>query len=141
MRPVGSEPGTTPSTNGFSISTSLFRKDRWRVRNAVFQGKQLSDATLTRAAHGLAAHVLTGELRMLRLSRISGWLNLVVGAGFAGLGIVVLVTDRGASGLVLGVLGLIGSVIFMFVGAVFAFENPKQIRRNAARALELNKES
>lgn len=78
---------------------------------------------------------------MLRLSRISGWLNLVVGAGFAGLGIVVLVTDRGASGLVLGVLGLIGSVIFMFVGAVFAFENPKQIRRNAARALELNKES
>ena len=86
--------------------------DRWRVRTAVFQGRQVSDATLAPAAHGLATRVLTGGFRVLRLSQVLGWVDLMVATGLAGAGLVLLITSHHAEGLVLGVISLVGSGLF-----------------------------
>jgi hypothetical protein len=52
----------------------------------------------------------------------------------------VLVTCRRTEGLVLGILGLINCGLFMFAGVSRALWT-RQIRRNAAQALELNQDS
>jgi hypothetical protein len=114
--------------------------DRWRVRKAVFQGHQVNDAALARAAHGLATRVLTGGFRVLRLSQVLGWVDLMMGIGFAGTGIFLLITSHDAEGLVLGILSLVNSGLFMFAGMGRALRTPKQIRRNVARALQLNQD-
>jgi len=57
--------------------------ERWRVRDAVFAGRQVSDAALVRAAHGLAARILAGEFGALRLSPVLTWVNVVTAIGFA----------------------------------------------------------
>jgi hypothetical protein len=49
----------------------------------VFAGRQLSDAALVRAAHGLAARILAGEFGALRLSPVLTWVNVVTAIGFA----------------------------------------------------------
>jgi hypothetical protein len=94
--------------------------DRWRVRKVVFQGAQVSEATLTPAARGLATQVLTGGFWVLRLSRLLGWIDLLLAAGLAATGIVMLVTSHHAEGLVVGVLGIISSGLFLFAGMVRA---------------------
>ena len=55
--------------------------DRWRVRKVVFQGGQVSQAALTPAARGLATQVLTGGFWLLRLSRLLGWVDLLLAVG------------------------------------------------------------
>jgi hypothetical protein len=115
-------------------------QDRSRVRSAVFQGRQVSDAALARAAHGLAAKLLTEGFRVLRLSQVLGWVDLMLAIGFAGTGIVVLVTSHHAEGLVLGVLSLINSGLFTFAGVMRALRAPKQVQRDAEKALQLNQE-
>jgi hypothetical protein len=117
----------------------LLPQDRRRVRKAVFGGRQANDATLARAAHGLAARVLAGGFRALRLSQLLGWVDVMTAIGFAGTGIVVLITSQHAEGLVLGILGLVNCGLFMFAGVARA-RMAKQIRRSAAQALQLNQD-
>jgi hypothetical protein len=112
--------------------------DRWRVREAVFQGRQVNDATLARATYELASRVLTGGFRMLRLSQVMVWVDLMAGIGFAGGGLFLLIARRHTDGLVLGILGLINSGLFTFAGVMRALRFPKQIRGNVMKALQLN---
>jgi hypothetical protein len=114
--------------------------DRWRVRTAVFQGRQVSDATLAPAVHGLATRVLTGGFRVLRLSQVLGWVDLMVATGLAGAGLVLLITSHHAEGLVLGVISLVSSGLFMFAGVMRALRFPQQIRHNVVKALQLNQD-
>ena len=115
-------------------------RDRWRVRTAVFKGRQVNDATLARAARGLATRVLTGGFRVLRLSQVLGWVDLMAATGFAGAGLVLLITSHHAEGLVLGVIALVNSGLFMFAGVMRALRFPRQIRRNVVKALQLNQD-
>jgi hypothetical protein len=111
--------------------------ERWRVREAVFEGRQVSDAALVQATHGLAAWVLAGGFRTLRLSPALGWVNAVIAIGFTVTGIVLLVTSRHTEGLALGILGLVNCGLFMFAGVGWAL-SAKQVRHNATQALWLN---
>jgi hypothetical protein len=61
--------------------------------------------------------------------------------GVAGAGFAMLVTNHHAEGFLMGVLGLIGGGLLMFAGVMRALWFPKQIRRNAAKALHLNQHS
>lgn len=85
---------------------SLPPLDRERVRTAVLQGNQVDDPALAPAAHDLAATVLAGGFKVLRLSPVLGWVNMVMAVGLAVTGIVVLVASHQAGGLALGVLAL-----------------------------------
>jgi hypothetical protein len=118
----------------------LAPNDRWRVRKVVFQGAQVSQAALTPAARGLATQVLTGGFWVLRLSRLLGWVDLLLAVGLAATGIVMLITSHHAEGLVLGVLGIISSGLFLFAGMARAVLAPRQLRRNAGQALRLNQD-
>ncbi len=115
--------------------------ERWRVRKAVFRGDHVRDAMLTPAAHGLAIRVLGGGFRILRLSQLLGWVDVAMATGVAGAGIAMLVTNQHAEGFLMAVLGLIGGGLLMFAGVMRALWFPKQIRRNAAKALHLNQHS
>lgn len=78
--------------------------DRWRVRRAVLDGEELSDPLLRTAACGLAAAMLTGQIR--GMSPKTGW--LVLGAA-GGLIVAILAVALGTghysilSGAVVGV--------------------------------------
>lgn len=113
-------------------------RERWRVRNAVFNGSQVSEPALARAVHELATRVLADGFRMLRLSRVLGWIDLAAAAGFAGAGTALLVTGRAQAELVLGALGLVNSVVFLLLGVAYAQVTPRQIRRRAEQARRLN---
>jgi hypothetical protein len=110
-------------------------RDRSRVRKAVLQGQQVNDAALAQAAHGLATRVLAGGFKVQRVTQVLGWANLMLAIWFAGTGIFLL-TD----GMVLGILALVGSGLYLFVGVERALRAPRRIRRNAARALQLNQD-
>ncbi len=111
-------------------------RDRLRVRTAVLAGQQVNDAALTQAAHGLATRVLARGFKVQRMTQVLGWVDLMLAIGFAGTGIFLL-TD----GMVLGLLALVGGGLYLFVGVERAFRAPGRIRRNAARALQLNQDS
>jgi hypothetical protein len=113
--------------------------DRWRVREAVFQGRQVNDATLARAAYGLASRVLTEGFRVLRLSPVLGRVNLMGGIGFAGVGIFLLATSRHTEGLALGVFDLVNSGLLVFSG-MYALRDAERTRRNMTKALQLNQD-
>jgi hypothetical protein len=111
----------------------LSPRDRSRVRKAVFQGQQVNDAALAHAAHGLAARVLAGGFKVQWMTQVVDWTNLMMAICFAGIGVYLL-----ADGMALGILALVGSGLYMFVGVERALRAPRRIRRNAARALQLN---
>src|SRR5260370_14002343 len=83
----------------------LAPQDRRRVRTAVFSGRRISDPGLARAARGLAAQAVSGGVRVLRLSRAFGWVELMAAIGFAGFGSCLLTPSRQAGGLILGDIG------------------------------------
>jgi hypothetical protein len=110
-------------------------RGRSRVRKAVFQGQQVSEAALAHAAAGLAARVLAGGFTVQQVTKVVGWANLVLTICYAGLGIFLLTDGRA-----LGILALVGSGLYLFVGVERALRAPRRIRRNAARALQLNQD-
>ena len=110
-------------------------RDRSRVRKAVFQGQQVNDAALAQAAHGLATRMLAGGFKMQRVARVLGWVDLTLATWFAGTAIFLL-----TNGMALGLLALVGSGLYLFVGVERAFRAPRRARRNAARALQLNQD-
>jgi hypothetical protein len=67
------------------------------------------------------------------MTQVVGWANLMMAICFAGIGVYLL-----ADGMALGILALVGSGLYMFVGVERALRTPRRIRRNAARALQLN---
>ena len=111
--------------------------DRERVRNAVFNGRQVRDPELAPAAHDLAARVLVGKFRMLRMSRALTWFNMIMAMGFVTAGIALLIIGPGAGGRALGVLCLLDSAIFSFA-SVIRIRQSKLLQLNVATALELN---
>jgi hypothetical protein len=109
-------------------------RGRSRVRKAVFQGQQVSEAALAHAAAGLAARVLAGGFTVQQgagHTRPCRQLTIC----YAGLGIFLLTDGRA-----LGILTLVGSGLYLFVGVERALRAPRRIRRNAARALQLNQD-
>ena len=96
-------------------------RDRSRVRTAVLAGQQVNDAALAQAEHGLATRVLAGGFKVQRMTQVLGWADLILAIGFAGNGIFLL-TD----GMVLGILSLVGSGLYLFVGVNHAFLVPCQ---------------
>ena len=95
----------------------------------------VNDAALAQAAHGLATRMLAGGFKVQQVTRMLGWANLMRAAWFAGSGIFLL-TD----GMVLGILALVGSGLYLFVGVERAFRAPRRTRHNAAKALQLNQD-
>jgi hypothetical protein len=113
-------------------------RERWRVRGAVFGSGQVSEPALIQAAHELAARVLAGGFRTLRLRRVAGWMDLAGAAGLASTGIVLLVAGHGQAELAIGGVALINCVILLVTGVARALVVPRQIRRHAEQALQLN---
>jgi hypothetical protein len=113
--------------------------ERWRVRKAVFQGRQVKDRALELAANGLATQVLSGRFRLLRVSQVLGWADIVLAIGCAAAGIVSLATSHQTDEFVLAILFIVNAGLFTFAGVIRALRAPKQIRHNAAQALRLNR--
>jgi len=113
--------------------------DRERVRVAVFQGRQVDDPALAPAAYDLAAKVLTGGFRVLRLSPLLEWANMFMAIGFAATGIGLLITSRHADGVALGILALFDGSMFTFAG-VMQIRQAKRIQHNATMARQLNQD-
>jgi hypothetical protein len=111
--------------------------DRERVRKAVFQGRQLDDPALARAAHQLAVEVLRGKLGGLRLTRVMGAVNLVTAVGFAALGIGGLVSSGHDPRYA---LAIVDSALFT-VPAVIFVRRLRQARLKVGLALELNEDA
>ncbi len=111
--------------------------DRERVRNAVFNGRHVRDPELAPVAHDLAARVLAGKFRMLRVSRAFIWFDVIMALGFITAGIALLIIGPGAGGRALGVFCLLDSAIFSFA-SVMRLRQSKKVQVNVATALELN---
>lgn len=118
---------------------SLPPLERERVRAAVFEGRRVRDPELTAAARDLAAKVLNGEFKVLRVAPVLRWIHLASAAVFAAMGIGLLVTSKHADMRALGALGPVDSALFIFA-AVFHARWPKRIHRHALTALELNQD-
>ena len=112
--------------------------DRDRVRDAVFNGRQVGDPDLAPAARDLAEKVLAGKFRRLRQSYATVWINVVMATCFLAMGIISLIT---------------GSTLERAVGAVFVLDSaavaivtvmprrePKKVLFNVAKALQLNQD-
>ena len=111
--------------------------DREQVRTAVFQGRQVDNPALAPAAHDLAAKVLGGEFRVLRMSTGMQWANVIAAVALAGAGMRLLVTSRLWDWqAALGILGLSGWSMLTFVNGMQARRN-KRIHQNAAVAMQL----
>jgi hypothetical protein len=114
-------------------------RERSRVRTAVFRGYQMEEPRLAPAAHGLAAQVLADGFWVLRWSRMLGWADLGLGIGLGATGVVWLSTRGHPEGL-LPVLGVVNAGL-LCAGARRAWREPRQIRRNAAQALRVNRDA
>lgn len=114
--------------------------DRERVRKAVGRGCQVDNPVLASAAHDLAAQVLAGKFRVLRLLPVLGWVNIMMAVGFAAVGIVLLVTSHDAGGFVVAALAVINCGLFTFVGVMRVW-SVKKIRDKATMALRANESS
>ncbi len=110
--------------------------DRERVRKAVFQGRQLDDPALARAAHQLASEVLRGKLGGLRLTRVMGGVFLVTAVGFAALGIGGLVISHDPR----YALAIVDSALFTGPAVIYVRLLP-EARRKVGLALELNEDA
>ncbi len=139
-------PAVTSLGAGYdSIDKWLLKKhslpplERERVRAAVFEGRRVRDPVLTATARDLAAKVLNGEFKVLRVAPVLRWIHLASAAVFAAMGIGLLVTSKHADMRTLGALSLVDSALFTFVG-VFHARWPKRIHRHALTALELNQD-
>ena len=110
--------------------------DRGRIREAVFEGRQLDDPALARAAHQLASEVLRGRLGGLRLPTVMGGVFLVGPVGFAALGIGGLIISHDPR----YALAIVCSAVFT-VPAVMYIRLLLQARRQVGLALELNEDA
>ncbi len=110
--------------------------DRGRVREAVFEARQLDDPALARAAHQLASQVLRGKLGGLRLVRVNAGIFLVGPVGFAAAGIRGLVISHDPR----YALAIVFSA-FLTVPAVMYIRLLQKARRQLGLALELNEDA
>jgi hypothetical protein len=84
---------------------------------------------------------MTARFKALRFSQRMGWAELIIGTGYAALGVVLLITSHHAGGLALGIVSVINAWVFIFAGAIRALRAPKQIRRNAEKVLQLSQDA
>jgi hypothetical protein len=139
-----SPPPVTPLGTGYDqIDKWLLEQhrlpplDRERVRKAVGQGCQVDNPVLASAAHDLAAQILAGKFRVVRLLPVLGWVNMIAAVGFAAVGLVLLAASHNAGGFVLATLALIDCGLFTFVGLV-RVRSVKKIRDRATMAQQAN---
>lgn len=142
-----SPPPVTPLGTGYDqIDKWLLERhrlpplDRERVRRAVDRGRQVDNPALASAAHDLAAQILAGKFRALRLLPALGWINILMAAGFAATAIVLLVTSHETGGFVLAALAFVDCGMLTFVGLKWT-RSVKKIRDKAAAALQANEGS
>ncbi|HEX4659281.1 MAG TPA: hypothetical protein VH307_17975 [Streptosporangiaceae bacterium] len=139
-------PAVTPLGTGYDpidkwllTQHSLPPLERERVRAAVLEGRRVRDPLLTAAARDLAAKVVSGEFKALRVTPVLRWIYLASAAVFAAMGIGLLVTSKHAGMRALGALGLVNSALFTVAGVLHA-QSLNRIHRHALTALELNQD-
>ena len=84
-----------------TVTGEVRRGHRWTANRSARRCSRVVRSAIQRqasAAHDLAAKVLTGGFRVLRLSRVLGWADLMVAIGFAGAGVFLLSTSATQTG-------------------------------------------
>jgi hypothetical protein len=102
--------------------------DRSRVKEAVLQGRPLSEPALREAAHGLAGAMLAGQVGGLGVKTI----RMVIGAETS-LVVAILVFV-----LATGNYSEVGSVIAGFLGMALAISSHARTRRRITHAFQVN---
>jgi hypothetical protein len=101
-------------------------RDRWRVREAVLQGRQVGDPDLEPAAHGLASDLLARRPWTVRLLAVESWAMPLLAAASACWGIVLLTTRHPSEGPMQGFVSLINSGVFV-LAAIGARRSSRQL--------------
>jgi len=102
--------------------------DRSRVKEAVLQGRPLSEPALREAAHGLAGAMLAGQVGGLGVKTIT----VVIGADVS-LVVAILVFV-----LATGSYSQVGSVIVGFLGMALTISSYARTRRRIAHGFQVN---
>ena len=106
----------------------LSNLDRWRVRQAVLEGRELQEPPLRQAAHDLAGALLSGEVGSL--TRTNQWIWVGTDLGLiAAVVIVALVTQ---------IYSMLTSLIFGVVVLPLAVRAFKRDRQRVEHAYRLN---
>lgn len=105
------------------------------IRTAVALGRRVSDPGLEDAAHRLAAATLRDEVPGTRSVRLAATTNLILGPAMAAAGIALFIFST--STFLPGYFIAEGA-FFFFLGCLNYAHGPGKLRKNAARALELN---
>lgn len=106
----------------------LSNLDRWRVRQAVMEGRELQEPPLRQAAHDLAGALLSGEAGSL--TRTNQWIWLGANLGLiAAVAIVALVTRK---------YSMLSSLVFGAILLPLAARAFKRDRQRAERAYRRN---
>jgi uncharacterized membrane protein YfcA len=113
--------------------------DRERVRDAVFNGRQVGDPELTLAARDLAESVLAGKLRRSRQSYGIVWINMIMATCFLAMGIISLIAGH-ALEPALGAVFVLSSAVLM-TAAVMPRRQPRKVLFNVAKARQLNQDA
>ena len=118
---------------------NLAPSDRERVRQAVFNGRQVGDPDLALAARDLAENVLAGRFRRLRQPYAVLWINVIMTTCFLAMGIFLLVAGRSGEQLAEGATFVFGSAGVAFANVMPRREG-KKVLVSAANALQLNQD-
>jgi hypothetical protein len=108
-----------------------------RVESAVARGELVGDPALEDAVHGLAALIVSGRAPGQRQLRIVGLSSMALGAGCLVVAIVVVGLDHAGEAPALIPYGLFATAN-AWVQLVYV---PRRRRRQAARALEVNRQA
>jgi hypothetical protein len=103
-------------------------RDRSRVKEAVLQGRPLSEPALREAAHGLAGAMLAGQVGGLDVKIIS----VVIGADVSLVAAILVFV------LATGNYTQVGSVIAGFLGIALAISSYARTRRRIAQGFQVN---
>ncbi len=106
------------------------------IRTAVTLGRQVGEPGLEDAAHRLAAATLRDQVPGARAARLAASVNLVLGPAMAAGGIAgfFFSTNSFLSGYLIA-----EGAFFFLLGWLNYTHGPGKLRKNAARALELNR--
>jgi len=134
-RPAGtSDRGHGEIDRWLAARFGLGWRDRSQVLDSVLAGRAVSSPALETAARGLAAEVMAGRFRTLRVARAVGWLQLVTGPACMAFGVVALIGARQDGERAVGVFAVLNGALMSCGGVYRTFQN-QRIRRGAEQIL------
>lgn len=110
-------------------------RDRSRVQHAVVAGRPVGSPALEAAVRGLAAEVMAGRFRTLRVARAASWLQLITGPAYAVFGLVVLIGARQGGERAVGIFAILNGALMSWAGVYRTLRN-QRIRRSAGQILQ-----